>query len=292
MDAPLTRLTRAERIHPLAILTLRLVVAWGCALIWAFGELAVTDGVLAIYGWVGLLQHPSPLNWTLFQGVLAMLVALTMLGLVLWHNWRKSVVSGVIASLTSLLAPIMWWIGTASALIIASNWPELSDYDFLEKALTDWSPFLIVQGLVAALVIVILIVINVPGSRQRNRGIKIGLAVGLALAIASCLGVLVVQQMALSQWNTFLALYNTGESKARFIGSTGLVYAREALFFFLWQIPPLLWTSTIYAYEPRDQRSGMLGLLVWVLLVILIWLLPLAAWTWPSIQPIQVRPPI
>jgi len=274
----------ADMFRRLASLGLTILVAWGCSLIWGFGELTIAHGLLyTLYGNVGLVQWQGPLHWTPQQGFVAMALGPTLLGLLLWHNWR-GLVSGAIAFVVSLLTPIIWWTNTAIAFTIASSLPELSDYDIGEKALTSWGPYLIAQGFVTALVITIVILINTRRSPQRNRNLKNGLKVGLLVVLASCLGTIVAQQIALSLWYDFIRFTFTNDPRLMSLGWFGMAYAEDAMFFFLWQIPPLLWGSVVYFSHTTEPRPGLTEFFTLGLLVIITLLLPFILFNYVPLQ--------
>ncbi len=179
---------------------LKLLAAWICGLIWGLGALTLTHSLLYnLYGQVGLVRADAPMSWQPFQGLIALVLGPALLGLVFRHR-RWGLVGGLIALPAWLLAPVIWYIVTATTHIVASRFPALSDFDLLERAMTDWIPFLLAQWLATALMVWLVMRMGVPGSTTRVSGLRLGLAISLLLTVIGGLAVIALQQAALNSW--------------------------------------------------------------------------------------------
>lgn len=276
MDAALrtTAITPADSISDTIEFAVQLVAFWVCGLVWAFGTLTITHGFLySMYGNIGLVEWQGPLRWTPSQGFVAMFIGPTVLGVVLLPNWR-SFVGGALACVVSIFTPVLWFRLQSDAFAQVSNLPQLWDYPLWYQIYTDWSPFFVAQWLVTAAVVALVVVVNAKTFPPFDRRLIIGLVVGGVIAVAGCAGVIAVQQIGLNMWDSLLRQELSMEPRTTFSRFITRGYITHALYYFLWQIPPLVWVTVAY-FRPGHRLLGRLfGTVLWLVLLLLTFRLP------------------
>ena len=257
-----------------AVRALELFAAWLCSLAWGFGALTITHGFLStMYGDIGLVKRAAPLGWTPVQGFIVMVVAPTVLGLVLSHNWR-GLVGGLLGIPISLLTPIIWFLCTTVMWNFASRVPELTDYDLLERMVVDWGAFLIAQGIVTVFMIAMLVSVNGQGIAQRGRTLKHGLAMGSVLAVASFFILVFIRHIGSNSWQSLQNFYWSDGGRYSLLFSVIMGYILGIFSAFLWQIPPLVWVTVIYFTEREKSPNQTIGTLMWMLFIVATFSLP------------------
>jgi len=249
---------QTEFIRRTSSLGIKLLVAWSCGLGWGIGSTVLNSGLLLYtyefqHGLVGFLVL---VDWKV--SLLLVIVSPALLGWWLARR-RRGLLSGLITSPVNVITPLNWGIATvaAYALFWSPLW-RLFNYTLLER-IVDWGPSLLAQGITATVVIALVLLGNTPAFPHRRRGLGYGAMVGAVLSLASCLGLIVLRDHLLPfltqppYWDQYLWLS---------------FYLRSALFYFLWQMPALIWVSTVYVLEITRQPAGWLGLVLWLVLVL------------------------
>jgi|GEM_PF-1822274 len=269
MNFPLPSASLGRVISSLGV---ELLVTWGCGLAWGIGATAFASSILyQFYGPRGLsdARHFVRVSWD--WGVVLLLIAPALLGGYLARQ-RRGWLSGLITLPVSLSTPFIANIVMVAAYALFwSPWWRLFDYTWLVR-IVDWGPFLVAQGITALGVMVLILRRNTPSFPRRRRGLGYGAMVGAVLSLASCLSLIVLQDhllLFLTQppyWDQYLWLS---------------FYLRSALFYFLWQMPALIWVSTVYVLEITRQPAGWLGLVLWLVLVLATFGMPfIFDWLW------------
>lgn len=246
-----------EITHHLSRLEVKLLVAWSGGFAWGLSAVSLVNGVLCtLYGPVDrLLDSRRPVGWE--TALLLLLVSPALLG-GLFAQRCRGWFSGLLAvpALVSML--LIWGLATSAAnALFWSPWWRLFDYTLLQR-IVDWGPSLFTQWFIATVMIAFLLWLNTPPFPNRWRGLGYGLLVSALLTLASGVGLALLRDNLLAvlaqpaYWDRYLSL--------RF-------YLHDAIFEFLWQMPALVWVSTVYIFETTRQTSGRLGFLTWVILL-------------------------
>ena len=279
-------LAPAEPIHTSRWRHVDLVVVWACALIWGFGALTITHGFLYnLYGDVGLVKRAAPLGMAPTQGFVAMMAGPTVLGVWLSRNWR-AVLGALLALVLSLMTPVLWYLSTSAALNLARSWPDLWDLDLVMQALTEWIPFLASQWIVTVLVVSVVAWINFKPGREFSQWRR-GIVASLGLTFVSALVLIAIRQAAIRWWDALLAYYWGAGHQNSFVLFLTMEYSQNVLSFLLWQIPPLVWTTTFLFLRRREQPWSHRRLTLWAILVLFTLMLPiLFYWLAPLLYPL------
>jgi len=152
----------------LTVLGKKLLVAWGCSVIWELGSL------LAVFIWVryafsGFLFGEAPpgsllLLLALGLGLMGVAPGAVLLGFSLTRSWRRGVTTGFLAFLAAVIGLGLGWLG----------W-----------SVTD--QLLLVPAISAATVIMTVILTSAEAFPNRYLGLGMGLTVGPGLSLITSL---------------------------------------------------------------------------------------------------------
>lgn len=216
-------------------LTKKLLVAWGCGLLYGWGVfLPVVFIMAAVVAAVGSFGSFDASNWISLFAVLGlgtMFPGLMLLGAYVTRSWRRGITSGLAALLASVIGLLTGWV-------LASFLP----YWALEEWTRVAGDILLAPGMGGGAAIATITLMS--GKALPHRGLGFGLVIGLVLSVGSGL----------------------------VLG--GNLLAQDNSFHFLWQIPPLVWVSAVYVPELKVGRSGLMGFVVWLLLILITFGLP------------------
>jgi len=247
---------QTEFIRRTSSLGIKLLAAWSCGLGWGIGSTVLNSGLLLYtyefqHGLVGFLVL---VDWKV--SLLLVIVSPALLGWWLARR-RRGLLSGLITLPVNVITPLNWGIATvaAYALFWSPLW-RLFNYTLLER-IVDWGPFLLAQGITATVVIALVLLGNTPAFPHRRRGLGYGVMASAVVALGACVGLATLRD-CLWQVLTQPAYWDHWDQLN--------FYLSEAIFHFLWQMPALIWVSTVYVLEITRQPAGWLGLVLWILL--------------------------
>ncbi|MFZ5821033.1 MAG: hypothetical protein ACOYYJ_14140 [Chloroflexota bacterium] len=238
-----------EKEHPLPALINRMFIIWGCSFLWGGG---VFFSILAIAGAMiaGLLSFFEPPVWEM-SGMIILISGLSvafsspiLLGASVTHNWQRGIKIGISSFLAGILSfLVVWTSGSIFSEWAHHNWFNYFDNSFRLLRIIDSVLPILTISVTACCTIVILIVLT-QIHQNRNFELTAGAVVGIGLSMVS--GMLLRKDLL----------------------------ANNNVLHLIWQIPPLVWISTIYILELLAGRSKWADSLIWFLLVLISFGLP------------------
>jgi len=236
--------TVPDKEYPLPTLANRMFITWGCSFLWGggvfFSTLAIAGAMIA-----GLLSFFGPPVWEM-SGMIILIPGLSvafsspiLLGASVTHNWQRGIKIGTSSFLAGILSFLVVWIGGGVFSEWAHhNWFNYFDNLFRLLCIMDSVLPILTISVTACCTIVILIILT-QIHQDRNSELAAGAVVGTGLSLVS--GILLRKDLL----------------------------ANNNVLHLIWQIPPLVWISTIYILELLAGRSKWADSLVWFLLILI-----------------------
>ncbi|MBI5651138.1 MAG: hypothetical protein HZC40_11945 [Chloroflexi bacterium] len=198
-------------------LSVKLLVAWGCGLLWGASLIIMVGLSLSRMRLVGLFAGGGDLSPEATLGIwlcwLAMFGSPSLLGFFLARNWR-SVLIGLCAAPVGVIGVLAcYWL---------INVPIATLFEYLGLSSIAQSYVVAFTSLVSAFAAPVIGVVVLGSTKpypHRLKGLGIGLIAGVALVFGS--GILLSQTAS----------------------------ADANIFHLLWQAPPLVWVSVVYLME-------------------------------------------
>lgn len=236
-----------DREHALPNLTNTLLITWVCSILWGGG---IFFSIVAFLGAVvaGLLGFFGPPAWNtsgtimLTSGLISALSSPILLGAMISHSWRSGIRVGLFASVVTIITLFVTWIGNDAFYNWVHSWSGYFSYLHLLKPALGFGSVLIV-------------------SLTAFTTIK-------SLTLTTKLHQYSLSELVLS------AIVSIGLSAVSGIVLRIDLLTNNNIFHFIWQIPLLVWISTVYLPELLAGRSRTIDFLVWAFLTLISFGLP------------------
>lgn len=223
-----------------------LLITWVCSILWGGG---IFFSIVAFLGavLVGLLNFFGPPAWDtsaiimLTAGLISALSSPILLGAMISRSWRRGIKVGLFASVVAMITLFVTWIGNGVFYDWAHNWHGYFSYRHLITLASDFGSVLIIS-LTAFTTIKSL---TVTTKLHQYSFFELILSAIVSIGLSAVSGIVL-----------------------------GDLLTNNNIFHFIWQIPLLVWISTIYLPELLAGRSRPIDFLVWAFLTLISFGLP------------------
>lgn len=223
-----------------------LLVTWVCSILWGgglfFSIVAFLSAVM-----VGLLNFFGPPAWDtsttimLTAGLISALFGSVLLGAMISHSWRRGIKVGLFASMIAMITLSVTWLGNGVFNDWVHSWPGYFSYEHLITLALDFSSILIIS--LTAFTTIKFLALSIKLHPYSFFEFILSAIVSIGLSVVS--GIIL-----------------------------GDLLTDNNIFHFIWQIPLLVWISTIYLPELLAGRSRAIDFLVWAFLTLISFGLP------------------